>query len=249
MKLHHVQRAPVLQAIVLFCFSIYFIAVVASGAVYQYVHERHIPMLLFSAVLFLIIGIVYIQCAFQKKYTAQKPSHFLYLLIFFMPFIGVIVTLKQDFDFSSLAYTDSLSEQSAIAPFFSNPETVKPALENGVIVMNDQNFAAWLTELYMQLDSWIGTKITVSGSVWKDQDYFAADEFAVARMMMLCCAADMQPVGFLAQWAEAKNLTDNDWVMVSGTVGKKQYDSSADPIIIVDSVKKIPRPQREYLYP
>ena len=228
MKLHHVQRAPVLQAIVLFCFSIYFIAVVASGAVYQYVHERHIPMLLFSAVLFLIIGIVYIQCAFQKKYTAQKPSHFFYLLIF---------------------YTDSLSEQSAIAQFFSNPETVKPALENGVIVMNDQNFAAWLTELYMQLDSWIGTKITVSGSVWKDQDYFAADEFAVARMMMLCCAADMQPVGFLAQWAEAKNLTDNDWVMVSGTVGKKQYDSSADPIIIVDSVKKIPRPQREYLYP
>lgn len=249
MKLHSIQREPLLQAVILFCFSIYFIAVVASGSVYQYVHERHIPMLLFSAALFLIMGAVYLQRAFQKRYAAQKPSHFLYLLIFFMPFIGVIVMLKQDFDFSALAYTDSLSEQSAAAPFFSNTEAVKPALENGVIVMDDRNFAPWLTELYTQLDSWVGTKITVSGSVWKDQDYFAADEFAVARMMMLCCAADMQPVGFLAQWDNAKNLTDNEWVMVSGTVGKKQYESSADPIIIVDRVEKIPRPQREYLYP
>ena len=45
----------ILQATTLFGFALYFTGAVISGAAYRYVHERHIPMLLFSAVVFFLL--------------------------------------------------------------------------------------------------------------------------------------------------------------------------------------------------
>ena len=55
-----------MQAITLFGFTLYFVGVVVSGSVYRYVHERQIPMLLFSAAVFCMIGILKLKNAVQK---------------------------------------------------------------------------------------------------------------------------------------------------------------------------------------
>lgn len=68
-------------------------------------------------------------------------------------------------------------------------------------------------------------------------------------MMMTCCAADMQPVGVLAQWNDVPTLTDGEWIEVTGTLSKKPYKNSFDPLIIVETIKKVDPPQREYIYP
>ena len=117
------------------------------------------------------------------------------------------------------------------------------------IVMDSDTFTQWLTELYTKPDAWVGKKITATGSVWKDGELFEKNEFALARMMMICCAADMQPVGLLAQWSGAQELTDGEWVEITGTLSKKPYKAGFDPYIIVASVKKIDSPGREYIYP
>ena len=78
---------------------------------------------------------------------------------------------------------------------------------------------------------------------------FEKNEFALARMMMICCAADMQPVGILAQWSDVQTLIDGEWIEVSGTLSKKPYKNSFDPLIIVETIKKVNQPQREYIYP
>lgn len=296
----------ILQALILFGFALYCIGVVVSGSVYRYVHERQVPVLLFSAVVFLIIGVLKLrqgtvlpQCAFSG---GRGSSGIFSLAVFAAALTGMLGMSGTSVRFSQFAYTDSIGGQAA-APFVntlssegatypvdsflgtaatatdttaytdasapvitqpkirtddaaSTPDAADPAMteqnmqtSDGGIVMDSDTFAPWLTELYTKPDAWVGKKITATGSVWKDAELFEKDEFALARMMMTCCAADMQPVGVLAQWNDVQALTDGEWIEVSGTLSKKPYKDSFDPLILVETIKKINPPQREYIYP
>ena len=115
--------------------------------------------------------------------------------------------------------------------------------------MDDETFGRWLPELYLNLDSWVNKKIKIEGSVWKNPEVLSENEFAVGRMLMVCCAADMQPAGLIAQWFRANELKEDDWVRVTGTISKTEYEGSFEPLIIVDNIEFIPRPVLEYVYP
>ena len=271
----------ILQAVILFGFALYFTCVVAFGSVYQYVHERHVPMLLLSAAVFLVLGILKLRpgrfmSALRPVFSTDRGySSAFGFVVFAVALLGMSAASGIAVRFSQFAYTDSLGGQSVIppvnvpssstvvesgvvAPFDTTvspgitvPSGVESKMQtsDGGIVMNDDNFAQWLTELYTKPDTWIDKKITATGSVWKDGELFEKDEFALARMMMTCCAADMQPVGVLAQWADVQALTEGEWIEVTGTLSKKPYKDSFDPLIIVETIKKINPPRREYIYP
>lgn len=266
-----------LQAAILFGFALYFTGTVVTGTVYRYVHERHVPMLLLSAAALMLLGIVkwrqavtavsgrmIFQSASASRQTADETHpqvhtfrRILFALtryrnllgpaVFAAALIGMLAAAGTNLRFSQFAYSDSLGESSAVS---AAPITVPQPLlvQDGRIIMDDVHFSAWISELYTKLDLWVGTKITASGSVWKDGDLFASDEFALARMMMVCCAADLQPVGILAKWDEHQTLTDGEWVEITGTIAKTPYKDRFDPLIIVESVKKITPPQQEYVY-
>lgn len=266
-----------LQAAILFGFALYFTGTVVTGTVYRYVHERHVPMLLLSAAALMLLGIVkwrqavtavsgrmIFQSASASRQTADETRpqvhtfrRILFALtryrnllgpaVFAAALIGMLAAAGTNLRFSQFAYSDSLGESSAVS---AAPITVPQPLlvQDGRIIMDDVHFSAWISELYTKLDLWVGTKITASGSVWKDGDMFASDEFALARMMMVCCAADLQPVGILAKWDEHQTLTDGEWVEITGTIAKTPYKDRFDPLIIVESVKKITPPQQEYVY-
>ena len=292
-----------LQAVTLFGFALYFIGVVVSGSVYRYVHERHVPMLLFSAAVFFIIGVLKLKGMMQEsqRHTSLFNNGYFAavfdrptgdsrsgragvfgIAVFAVALVGMVTVSGTEVRFSQFAYTDLLGGQSPVSPVAASPSAAADAqghsssgsvvssaaaspMENtsvapafaesriqtadGGIVMNDDTFAQWLTELYTKPDAWIGKKITATGSVWKDGELFEKDEFALARMMMICCAADMQPVGVLAQWNDIQALIDGEWIEVTGTLSKKPYKDSFDPLIIVETIKKIDPPQREYIYP
>lgn len=271
----------ILQAVILFGFALYFTCVVAFGSVYQYVHERHVPMLLLSAAVFLVLGILklrlgrFMSALLPVFSTDRGHSSAFGFVVFAVALLGMSAASGIAVRFSQFAYTDSLGGQSVIppvnvpssstvvesgvvAPFDTTvspgitvPSGVESKMQtsDGGIVMNDDNFAQWLTELYTKPDTWIDKKIMATGSVWKDGELFEKDEFALARMMMTCCAADMQPVGVLAQWADVQALTEGEWIEVTGTLSKKPYKDSFDPLIIVETIKKINPPRREYIYP
>ena len=289
------------QAVILFGFTLYCVVVVVSGSVYQYVHERQIPILLFSAAVFCIIGILKLKNAVRKQerrpvfFNTGEPvpafgrpeadvrrgtARVVSLAVFAIALVGMSAGLGTEVRFSQFAYTSSLGEGSIASSIVTDSTEPPPNADSsgadapaaaagvtpfnaadiplaaptmmtkdGCILMNDGTFAQWLTELYTKPDAWVGKKITATGSVWKDGELFEKDEFAVARMMMVCCAADMQPVGILAQWSDVPALTDGEWIEVTGTLSKKPYKDSFDPLIIVKTIKKVDPPQQAYLYP
>ena len=266
----------ILQATTLFGFALYFTGAVISGAAYRYVHERHIPMLLFSAVVFFLIGMLKLKKVMQESHWRTS--------LFNNGYTGVLGYSGIAVRFSQFAYSNSLGgqpspvsdppfaadafsagEYSAAPPSDAVSDPASTVEVSGTsttagaepnmktadsgIVMDSDTFTQWLTELYTKPDAWVGKKITATGSVWKDGELFEKNEFALARMMMICCAADMQPVGILAQWSDVQTLIDGEWIEVSGTLSKKPYKNSFDPLIIVETIKKVNQPQREYIYP
>jgi TIGR03943 family protein len=294
----------ILQATTLFGFALYFTGAVISGAAYRYVHERHIPMLLFSAVVFFLIGMLKLKKVMQESHWRTSLFNNGYtgvsgysgkdarsaragvfsIVVFAVALVGMSASSGIAVRFSQFAYSNSLGGQPSpvsdppfAADAFSAGEysaappsdaVSDPASTVGVsgtsttagaepnmktadsgIVMDSDTFTQWLTELYTKPDAWVGKKITATGSVWKDGELFEKNEFALARMMMICCAADMQPVGILAQWSDVQTLIDGEWIEVSGTLSKKPYKNSFDPLIIVETIKKVNQPQREYIYP
>ena len=252
-----------LQAAILFGFALYFTGTIVTGTVYRYVHERHVPILLLSAAALMLLGIVkwrqavtavsgrmIFQSASASRQTADETRpqvhtfrRILFALtryrnllgpaVFAAALIGMLAAAGTNLRFSQFAYSDSLGESSAVS---AAPITVPQPLlvQDGRIIMDDVHFSAWISELYTKLDLWEGTKITASGSVWKDGDLFASDEFAL--------------VGILAKWDEHQTLTDGEWVEITGTIAKTPYKDRFDPLIIVESVKKITPPQQEYVY-
>gem|GEM_PF-457220 len=121
-------------------------------------------------------------------------------------------------------------------------------LKNGMIVVDDQSYVKWMEEIYNHLDKYCGKKIQVTGFVYKD-DTFGENAFVSARMMMVCCAADMQTVGFLCRYKDAKALPKDSWVKVTGTIEKDTFEGDPMTVIVVDEIENTTKPENEYIYP
>lgn len=99
------------------------------------------------------------------------------------------------------------------------------------------------------MDRYEGVKIEVVGFVFKDNEEFSDNEFVPARLMMVCCAADMVPVGFLCRYDKASELAADAWVKVTGTIIKAQYDGETVPCIQAETVLTTDKPANDYVYP
>jgi len=116
------------------------------------------------------------------------------------------------------------------------------------IIMDNDNYVRWIQEIYDNIEKYIGKKIQVSGFVFKEEQ-FEDNEFVSARMMMVCCAADMQPIGFLCRYDKAAELKVDTWIRVYGTITKGEFNGNVIPVIEADKVENTEKPEFDYVYP
>ena len=121
-------------------------------------------------------------------------------------------------------------------------------LQNDRVVMDDDNFVKWLQEIYEKMGVYEGKKIEVTGFVFKDKQ-FEKNEFVPARLMMACCTADLQPVGFLCRYDKASELKQDTWIKVTGRVKIIDYKGQKTPVIDAESIVGADKPKNEYVYP
>ncbi|UTC62822.1 TIGR03943 family protein [Treponema sp. OMZ 787] len=244
----------IICSLLLLATSLAFIYAVASKKALLYVHVRHTGIIIFSAIVFFIIAIITMRDAFcVPHHTHAKRKNPLYLIIFLMPILFAIFIPYKTLTADSLAFNgDILSfqkQKEETGPNFNFRPSRLLELEDGFVVMDNETFGRWLPELYLNLDSWLDKKIKIEGAVWKNPEVLSENEFAIGRMLMVCCAADMQPAGLVAQWTKTEEPQEDDWVRVTGTISKTEYEGSFEPLIIVDNIEIIPRPALEYVYP
>lgn len=120
--------------------------------------------------------------------------------------------------------------------------------ENKMITVSHEEFSQWFNEIYINIDKYIGYKISIKGFVYKDLESMDEDEFVPARLMMTCCVADLSPCGFICKYSKASELEEDSWVTVEGTISKKENNGAEDPQIDVNKISPTD-PTEDYIYP
>jgi len=240
---NHFNLNTVLKALLLFGFAAFYLRCVLTGTVSQYVHPRIVPYLVFAAAVMIIIGVLLLLGAGSSK---PKKGSSWQLIFFSLPLLMAFTLPPQPFAADTNAVGDlQLSSAAAGDEAQSNVGAIAP---EGPIVIESGNYYPVLCDLYTDIDKYVGRTVTVTGFVFRDES-FAIDQFVAARLLMVCCAADMQTVGLLCQYADAAPLETDAWVTVSGVLQKVPFGGEDVPCIAAESVEAAEEPEDAYIYP
>lgn len=117
--------------------------------------------------------------------------------------------------------------------------------ENKTITILDTDFYAWIVQLNLYPDKYEGYTLHVHGTVYRN-DYMEENEFAVTRLLMSCCVADLANCGPLCIYDNASELTEDTWVNVTGTY---HYDKYEGMQVTVTGIEDAEPAEEEYIYP
>lgn len=226
----------VIKSAILFSFALFFTITILTEKVQLYVHPRIVPFLIFAIVALLEMSLLIMEDVFKPK---QKKVNILSYLVFIIPVIMAFSLPTDDIGSSSMSLATINANKS-------QDSSLK--LQGDTIVVEDNNFVKWVQEIYNNPEKYNGKKITVTGFVFKDKQ-FNSNEFVPARLMMVCCAADMTPVGLKANYNNASELQQDSWFKFSGVIVNSKYDGQQTPVINIESIEKTQKPKYEYVYP
>lgn len=230
------------------------IYLVASKAYLQYVTPRMRPYLYFTAGIMGLWALAGTGRLFRPRYKIRMNHCFLLI-------IPVLIMLLPHRPLNISSYNtigEGVKQQEAVPlekqPAKEENENVMPGLNKAEkkIIVSDDLFGMWYSELYMHMEEYEGYTISITGYVLKDPENYGENEFAVARLAMTCCVADLAPAGFLCNYSGVSGLKEDSWITVEGplTLKYEDYDGHkyADPRIMV---KKITPAQKVegYVYP
>ena len=117
--------------------------------------------------------------------------------------------------------------------------------ENKTITISDTEFYQWLLELGYYPEKYEGYTIHIHGTVYRDQ-FTKENEFAVTRLLMSCCVADLANCGPICRYDNALELTQDTWVNVTGTY---HYDNYEGIVLNVTAIENAEPAEEEYVYP
>lgn len=119
------------------------------------------------------------------------------------------------------------------------------------ILLTNENYIKTLTDIEHNPDKYKDKTIITEGFVYRDPQ-FAEDEFVIARMYMICCAADAQITGLMCQGEKSISLPYRQWVRIEGVLKIESYEldgqQSILPIIQIQEVQELPTPDNQYIY-
>lgn len=118
---------------------------------------------------------------------------------------------------------------------------------DGVMMISDDVFAAWYMDVYDHVDDFEGEKCQYLAQVYSMDD-FKDNQFLAGRNFMVCCAADLVGYGILCESDMRSELTDEEWITVTGTIAKYEYNGYTVPMLTDVTITKAEAPADEYIY-
>ena len=263
----------IVKVALLLGFAAFYLVTILSGSVSLYVHPRMIPFMIFAAVVMTVIAAVF----FLKHLSpAAKSDGLRPLLLFIAALLIAWIFPAQTFNadtgtagtpqlsstagVSDSAASNNDTAQTADVPDASDtgssagtpdqiqPEIIEETPQNSSLMFDADNYYENLYNIYADLDAFAGRDVELTGFIYMDEA-LNDNEFVIARLLMVCCAADMQTVGLLCQWPEAGKLVQDTWVTVTGTLAKTELDGAYVPVIEVTAVEETTAPDIAYIYP
>ncbi|MFR2534981.1 MAG: hypothetical protein ACLTEH_03570 [Clostridia bacterium] len=130
---------------------------------------------------------------------------------------------------------------------YQESRQIDPTQTREVHVLTNKNYASVLDTVHNQIDTYVGQKIKFSGFVYRVYD-LDREQFVLGRNMIISSDFQTVVIGFLCHYKDAISFADSTWVELEGTITKGDYHGDM-PILEVTSIKKIDKPNDEYVYP
>lgn len=122
------------------------------------------------------------------------------------------------------------------------------SLQDDPIVLDDRGYGIWYIDSMDHLERYTGKQIRFTAQVLKPEN-FSEDYFVPGRMAMTCCAEDMTFLGYICEFAGAKDLKQREWVEVTASVNQEyrpEYEGEG-PVLHALKVKKTKAPKEEII--
>jgi uncharacterized repeat protein (TIGR03943 family) len=237
------QRATAQQWVktaLLFAFALYFIAVIASGSLPNYINERFAWLSYVAAGIFLLLGTHSLWTALRPQDAAGRERGFSWgvLCVIGIPLaLGTLVPSRP----LGAESVDRISTTASITGGGINQFEIDPVNRNVLDWLRVFNTVQDFAELN-------GAPANLIGFVYSEPT-FPADQFMIARFTVSCCVADASAIGVPAAWAETPSLTQGQWVRVQGTFQVGEFRGDVLPVLQVASIEPVDQPEHPYLYP
>lgn len=113
------------------------------------------------------------------------------------------------------------------------------------ITIADEDFSTWVNELNMSPEKYEGYTVIIKGFVFLNMEDRKDNEFALVRLSMWCCSADLSPMGLITEFTGNLSFEENDWITVTGKLAIKD----GYPTIEAETIEAAEKPGEEYVYP
>ncbi|MEF3304413.1 TIGR03943 family putative permease subunit [Paenibacillus sp. GYB003] len=117
-----------------------------------------------------------------------------------------------------------------------------------VVPVSDDRYIETLTTLDLYADRFAGKTVKLSGFVYRDET-IPAGRFVLGRFSVECCSADAAPYGVLVEYDRAALYATDQWLEVTGTIGKTKRDGDELLSVRAQKIVKIDAPKEPYVYP
>ena len=185
-------------------FTVFILKILLTGDVSGYVHPRFIPFLWIATALSVLIILATMMTPsgdHRRKISWKRTT------ILIIPLLcGITVHPSSDAmaDFSD---TQQKKQKVSDTDFNAQPEPVIQARAAHSIQLDESHFFMILQDMYDNPAMYSGKKIVFTGMAYHKKKS-PAEEFAVMRLMMTCCTADLQPVGLICLHQSASALKE-----------------------------------------
>lgn len=227
----------------------------SNGTLLYYINERFTSLTLVAVVGLFIVGISYL---FGQPHGDHHHHHqhdhgadehhdhnhdvtWVGIALLLLPvLLGLFVT-PRPLGASAMANREVGFESRSVMPAAVAASTEKSSTE--------RNILDWVYAFHQHGEgSFEGEAVDTIGFVYTD-DEMVAEEFALTRYVVSCCAADASYVSLVVRSAEPHSFSNDQWVRVQGKIKLLDSKRGLRTVIIPTKVESVSIPIQPYLYP
>jgi putative membrane protein len=248
---HRLYRS--FQALLLLALCLFFAGKLANGQLTYYINLRFVPLTIFGIVFLAILAQTLFREIKRSRLEAQENEYEDHHDHDHVPASANLLFMIVPLAIGLLIPARPLDSSAFSTKGFNTTGPLVSANSSSVVLeteSQDRNILDWMKIFYFSTDvtPYLGQQASVIGFVYRNEK-LNDDQFYVSRFTISCCAADASSIGMIATWPDAKNLKNDSWVLVKGSITSLTLDDQVIPVIDAESVQDVPVPEQPYLYP
>jgi len=115
--------------------------------------------------------------------------------------------------------------------------------------MNAKTADVSLIEIHSKFESLVGRRVVTQGMYMSETPGLPEDSYVIFRFLVVCCAADAQPLAVMIRGLRPAGVADEKWLQVEGVLKSTEVDGNAAVVIEAEKVAPVSPPKNPYMLP